>query len=271
MKKSLSIRLHSSICSKRMLITVSGGSLILIWYFLKNFILYNIYIEPISLFSIGDFYLNCIFESHARSGFDLFAPALAVMPAATLFCDDYNCGYIKNILVREKRVQYIQEVFICSTAAGGLAVALPCCLTSFFFMLIGQPNTKIDIVGGISSLLGETIFADIQFIGGGIVVVLILLVYAFLFGAVWSDIGLCISAFSPNRYITLAAPFAIYFSLHLILYRTHTFLQFSPANMLMANATFIPNIAFPIVYEMFLLLGSLYLFKSRINRRLRNV
>jgi len=58
---------------------------------------------------MGTTFLNEIFVTDATSGFGLFAPILAVLPATTLFCDDYNSGYIKPILSRIEKKRYIKE------------------------------------------------------------------------------------------------------------------------------------------------------------------
>lgn len=116
-----------------------------------------------------------------------------------------------------------------------------------------------------------TVFSSIQFICGGALVVLLFLVLAFLFGALWSNIGLCISVFVPNRYVTLITPFAIYFALHILLYRTGVLLLFSPVNMLMPTAAFIPDLLFPFAYQGILLLGSFVVYHTAIKRRLSDV
>lgn len=271
MSGSLTVRLRASIFSARMLASILIGIVMLTWYFIKNFALYNAYIGPLSLSEWDDIYLNSIIQSHTRSGFDLFAPILAVLPASTLYCDDYSSGYIKNILLRRQRKQYAREILLCSAIAGGLAVFFPCLITSLFYMAIGAPNLKQNVINGATSLLEETIFSEIQFINGGLQVVLYLLLQAFLFGAAWSNIGLCISVYAPNRYITLVSPFACYFACHLLLYRTKIFLLFSPVNMLTPDAAFIPNMLFPVAYQVVLLLASKEIFLPSIHKRLQDV
>lgn len=106
--------------------------------------------------------------------------------------------------------------------------------------------------------------------GGGLVV-MFLLALAFLFGAVWSNVGLCVSAFSPNRYVALAAPFAVYFGLHLFCYRVGSLLMFSPVNMLMPFVDFLPNIPYLFVYQGVLLAAAIGLFHAAARRRLNDV
>ena len=106
---------------------------------------------------------------------------------------------------------------------------------------------------------------------GGIGLAMLLLVLAFLFGALWSDIGLLVSAVVPNKYAALSIPFAIYFVVHLFLYKSDIFLVFSPANMLMPSTTFIPYKAYPFVYQI-ALMGMVNLAYNKIMEvRLENV
>ena len=72
-----------------------------IWYYIKY--------GAINFSDMGTTFLNEIFVTDATSGFGLFAPILAVLPATTLFCDDYNSGYIKPILSRIEKKRYIKE------------------------------------------------------------------------------------------------------------------------------------------------------------------
>jgi len=220
---------------------------------------------------MGTIFLDDIYMAYTRNGFSLFAPVLAVMPAATIFCDDYNSGFLKFILGRAKKKQYIRETLLCSTISGGLAVCLPCLLAEIFLLANGRLNTKENMIQGYSTVFDETVYADIQYVWGGIGLALLLLLLAFLFGALWSDIGLLVSAIVPNKYAALVMPFAIYFASHLLLYKSDVFLVFSPANMLMPSATFIPYKAYPFVYQI-ALLGIVGLVYSRIMEgRLKDV
>ena len=100
---------------------------------------------------------------------------------------------------------------------------------------------------------------------------LMLLALAFFFGAIWSGAGLLVSVLFPNKYLALAAPFALYFSLHLLLYRTGALLVFSPVNMLMPNTVFIPFPLYPLLYETVLLGVIGVLFFRLAERRLWDV
>ncbi len=271
MSKSLRVRLKETIFSSSMYASVLIGLFLLMWSFIFNLVIYNLSVGPLTIKEMASTFLNDIYVSHARSGFDLFAPILAVLPATTLFCEDYNSGYIKAILFRTNKRKYSYETLLCSSIAGGLAVLLPSLISSLFFVIIGEPNLAENLRHGYSTIFDESFFASIQFVWGGGLVVIILLVLAFIFGAVWSNIGLCISAVIPNRYIALAAPFALYFAIHLLLYRINSLLFLSPVNMLMPIVNFLPNIIYPFAYQGVLLFITFVLFPKFVGRRCENV
>lgn len=271
MSRSLQVRLKAAILSPAMLISVCIGVFMLTWQHTFNTIIYNLSIGPVSLKEMGYIYLDDIYGSHALSGFDLFAPILAVLPATTLFCEDYNSGYIKSILNRVEKKRYIRETVFCSSIAGGLAIFLPSLITSIFYIVNGKPNTAENAGINYFTVFDETVYSQLQFVWGGLLMVILLLVLAFMFGAVWSNVGLCISTFIPNRYIALAAPFALYFITHLIFYRIGFLLVFSPVNMLMPATTFIPSMSYPFIYQILLFVVIAFIFDRSIKGRLNDV
>lgn len=271
MSKSLWVRLKATILSPAMFVSVCVGVFMLTWQHIFNVIIYNLSIGPVTLKEVGYIYLDDIYGSHALSGFDLFAPILAVLPATTLFCEDYNSGYIKSILNRVEKKRYMWETVICSSVAGGLAIFLPSLITSIFYIVNGKPNTPENAGINYFTVFDETVYSKLQFVWGGLLMVILLLVLAFMFGAVWSNIGLCISTLIPNRYIALAAPFALYFIAHLIFYRIGFLLVFSPVNMLMPATTFIPSMSYPFIYQIVLFVAVILIFNKSIKGRLSDV
>ena len=273
MSKSLSRRLKTSIFSPAMFVSVFVGVWFLTWNRVVTLISYNArYGAALTFRDIGSVFLDDIAVSHSLSGYDLFAPILAVLPAAALFCEDYNSGYIKSILNRVEKRRYIRETLLCSSIAGGLAIFLPCFLSGLFYLVNGKLDTLDNINSwGYSTSFDETVYSQVQYIWGGLLLALMLMVLAFLFGAIWSDVGLLVSVLFPNKYLALAAPFALYFSIHLIFYRLEFLLVFSPVNMLMPNTTFIPFTLYPLLYEVLLLTLICILFTVLTRRRLWDV
>ena len=82
-----------------MAVSVCVGMWFLMWGRAANLISYNAsYDAALTFRDIGSIFLDDIAVSHSLSGYDLFAPILAVLPAAALFCEDYNSGYVKSIM-----------------------------------------------------------------------------------------------------------------------------------------------------------------------------
>jgi len=271
LSRSLKTQLKRAILSPGMILSVIIGTYLLTSGFLLNVIMYNISVGPLSIKEASSTFLEDINSSHALGGFDLFAPILAVLPAVTFFCEDYNSGYIKSILGRVNRKRYLNEHLICSTVAGGLSIFLPTLISSAFYMVIGGPYLEENIRQGYESLYAASIFKDIQFIFGGGLIVVLLLILSFLFGAVWSNVGLCISVLHPNRYIALAFPFVLYFFLFLFCYRINALLFLSPVNMLMPDVSVITFLGYPFIYQAVWLAVVSGLFFFGAKRRLRDV
>lgn len=266
---SFRYRLKTIIMSPNMLISILIGVVMLLWNHVASWLNYNLYIGPLSFKEMGSVFLDDIFKSYNFSGFGLFAPFLAVLPAATIFCDDYNSGYIIPVISRTGYKRYIAESISCVSISGGLALFIPCFVTYTFYLINGKLNTYENMYNGYSTVFDETVYSDIQYIWNGLFLYILLLVLAFLFGAVWAMAGYLTSTITTNRYITLAAPFVVYFTAHLVLYRTERFLLYSPINMIFPDGVFIPHPAFPFIYQLILLLifslCSVYLIRRKIH------
>ncbi len=260
-----------TIFSSSMMLSVLIGLLLLTRFRIQNFVSYNLNYGPLALKEMGAIFLDDIYMAHTRNGFSLFSPILAVIPATTIFCEDYNSGYIKSILSRVEKKQYIKETYICSTISGGLSIFLPCLLTDIFMLVNGKLNTKENMIQGYSTVFDETVYSNMQYVWGGILLAVLLLILSFLFGAFWSNVGLLVSAIVPNKYMALAMPFSIYFAIHLLFYKSNVLLIFSPANMLMPSSTFIPYKAYPFLYQIVLLGAVSFLYKKVMKRRLEDV
>ena len=266
MSKSLKERLKRTIFSKGMLISILIGVLMLSWQtVMREISYYSKYGENIKL----GIFIDEIYNAHTHSGYDFFAPIFAVLPAAIIFCDDYNSGYIKNILTRTNKKRYIKETFFCSSIAGGLAIFIPTTINVVVNYILGEKNFAQN--QGYTSILDDTIFANIQYIGGGVLVAIMILILSFLFGAIWSNIGLLISAVKPNRYLALSVPFAIFFAIHIVCYKIGSILFLSPMNLIVPLENFIPSIIFPFVYQIAIFIIVYIAFYYFAKRRIKDV
>lgn len=143
---------------------------------------------------------------------------------------------------------------------------LPDLIASIVFMIWGEPNYPTQY----GTVVDESVFAGIQYVWDGRLVAILWLISAFLCGVTWANIGLCISAFIPNRYVTLAAPFAIYYGAHLLLYRSGELLVLSPVNMVQPIEV-VPNLAYPYLYNIVLFSITVLIYYGAARRRLCDV
>ena len=111
MTESLKMRIKNTLFSPFMVVSVLLGLLFLLRGKVLSVISYNCrYNAHLSFKDVGDMFLQDIHTAHVISGYDVFAPIFAVLPSATIFCDDFNSGYIKWILNRSSRKRYIKKV-----------------------------------------------------------------------------------------------------------------------------------------------------------------
>lgn len=212
-----------------------------------------------------DDYINLFFSSLALGGYLIFTPLISVLPAVVPFCDEINTGYYQFVVVRKGRARYLFSRWLSNAMAGGLATAGPLVLLAGIALLRCEPYTQQMMDEGSFSPLHSSIFAPFETVGGGLLVVGILVGLAFLFGAVWSTVGLGVAAWIPNRYVGLCAPFVLFFFLHLVCSFLHLE-TFSPVNTILPDI--LPSFAFLAVYQLILMAAATLVYGLGANRRL---
>lgn len=156
--------------------------------------------------------LSMLTYPSALSGFTPFAAIFPMLVYSTMFCEEYNSGYIKQIVLRIGGRRYLLSRILATAVSGAATLGVSMFLLSAFLLAIGVPSTKENAYMFKSLIWGP--YVDIA---GGALVLLAKTVLASLFGAVWALVALWISTIMPNRYVTLIAPFAIYQALWILL------------------------------------------------------
>lgn len=178
-------------------------------------------------------YLYIISVPMALSGFVPFACIFPVLPYGTSFCDDYNSGYLRMITLRTGYKKYAIQRLASVGISGGFGILIPFLLIFIIAIIIGGPCTGINE----DQFYLYTVWEDYVAIGGGLLVLGGKLLLALLFGMVWSLVALAISAWIPNRYVTLIAPFILYEAMWVLLQGQ----PFNPAFLLRGD---VPDISF---------------------------
>lgn len=210
-------------------------------------------------------YINFIFSSLALGGFLIFTPIISVLPAVIHFCDELNTGYYKFVVLRKGSTSFIVSRWLSNAIAGGVATAGPIVVMTFIALIRCKPYTQQMMDQGSFSPLHHTIMKPFELVWGGLFPLLMIIVFGFVFGAVWSTVGLALSTLIPNRYIGLCAPFIFFFFLHLLF----SFLRletFSPVNTILPDI--LPSFWFLAVYQLILMAVATVIFWIGAKRRL---
>ena len=192
------------------------------------------------------------YTSHSQGCFDIFAPALASIPFSAKFIDEYNDKNIYFILTRERKWKYCVHHIVIRLINGGLGVALPNVILLIFCAVCGTSYTPNDVPRGFSTLFQNTALEPFQFMLNGYMVAVIVVILSFVFGLIWSSIGVLFSAMIPNKYAAVAFPMIVYYFISLILYGIGAN-QYSPMAMIIPNAEGIENLGFVFLFQLVVL------------------
>lgn len=182
------------------------------------------------------------------SDFSPFAALFCVFPFADSFCEDYNSGIIQSVVVRVGPKKYSSQRGLSVALSGGLlmsSVVLAVILICVF--LADQPETVAS-----SQFMYKSIWArmDLVLRYHGFFFLSFKVLIAFLFGCLWGLVGLAISVFITNRYVTYIAPFVLYQICWFLLEGS----AFNPVYMLRGDAEFIPSLGFLFCYQILLII-----------------
>ena len=202
--------------------------------------------------------MTLLSEPLALSSFTPFAVLFCALPYSISFCEDYNSGYMRTIIVRIGKFRYIANRIISVMFSGTLAMGIPIA-TIILLCVIGatQPITQDTL-----DWLPRNWIPYTQHMSGLWMFILKILL-AMLFGAVWSLMALFISTLIPNRYVTLIAPFVIYQAMWALLPES----QWNPLYQLRADFEGLPSIWFSFTYQ--ICLTCILVFASALGMRRR--
>lgn len=98
----------------------------------------------------------------------------------------------------------------CLRRRGKRSAACSVCAHNAHFCAPYTPN------GHSKTPLDGSILQPFENVAGGLGLVGVIILLAFLFGVVWGVIGTALSAAVPNRYVALCGPFVLFFLMHLV-------------------------------------------------------
>lgn len=175
------------------------------------------------------------------SDYTPFAAIFCVLPFTDSFCDDYASGYVHAITLRIGPKEYARQRFVSNALIGGITQGVIVAITlSVCYLGADTPDT----LESIAFMQGTPWYElDLLLRFHGTLFFTLRVLLAFLFGALWASVGLCVSAFSANRYITLVVPFVLY----QLLWRLIDIPLFNPVEALGGNS--VPSLLLMVVYQ----------------------
>ncbi len=157
------------------------------------------------------------------STFNMLMVMVCVLPYSTSFCSDWNSQNIRSCVIRTGCVKYCLSKVISCALSSGCAMMLGMVL----FLISLLPRLPLVSVRATNyeyfatrTLAGEFLLQN-QYIKYFLVYILL----GFLTGALWSIVGLFISAYVPNKFVIICGPFIIYYFLNLISYSFPIYLR----------------------------------------------
>lgn len=204
----------------------------------------------------GDAYF---FNISMHFGYYIYAAPLACAFASSgLFCNDAEAGFYRLRLMKSGRREYKYGLFFGSTIGGGLALMLGVILFAALCSMIYRPYLHASEMAAMDAWLPV-----LNSLTGNWNYMVVNAFLAFVFGMVWSGVGLTFSILSPNRYVSYLAPFIICFCAVLILP-----IGLHPLEMLVQMNW--ESFTFPklFAYQTILYLGTLTLFSYAFERRI---
>lgn len=204
------------------------------------------------------------------SGTNSLVLLFCVLPYTMSFCSDWDSKYIRMIVARVGPFRYtVSKFFSCffsswlATAAGILFFILP---FSLILPLVSPDAENVQNYVAMSTLQ-EQMLGQGQF-------VLYFIIYIFLrslHNGFWAAVGLCASAYIPNRFVAVFVPYIGFFMLSFVTYQFPTWLRLSKlgtADFTLGGVAF--NIIYAILFFAVLLFIMGLLFFQTVKKRVSN-
>lgn len=199
------------------------------------------------------------FNISLHFGYFIYAAPLAcAFASSSNLVNDVEAGFYRLRLLKSGRREHQYGLFIGSTVGGGLALMLGVLLFATVCAMFYGTTASISNMAAMDAWLPLLDDANANWN-----YMLVSSLLAFVFGMVWSGVGLAISVYSPNRYVSYLTPFIICFCSVLVLP-----INLQPLEMLVQmNWT---TFTFPklLTYQFILYIAALVWFMCAFERRI---
>lgn len=132
------------------------------------------------------------------------APLICAFAGSGAYCNAYEAGFYRQQLVRGGYKRSCPFIWFGGTFSGGVALAGGVLLFTLFQVIVFEPCQDATVIAAFD---GWMPLLSAKY--GGLWYMLVHVGLAFLFGTVWSGIGIALSVFQPNRYVCYFSPFIL--------------------------------------------------------------
>lgn len=210
---------------------------------------------------------NLYADCFAASGMMFVVSFIAAIPYSTIFCNEYNSGYIRFVLPKLGFKEYFKRKVISVSSAGAVSIGVSLVIIFSIILIVGRPYSIDDIY-----ILEENIWYNVILNGGILAFFAVKLLLGSLYGVVWSIFGFAVSTWITNKYVTLIAPFAVNQILWIAL---QAYPDINPIRMFRADFAvtnwFVDSFMYVITYQFILLSVFLVFAYWGMKRRLKDV
>lgn len=220
----------------------------------------------VNYYSYGDLISYCFLFTP----FIVFAPIISSVVGSGIICDDIQSGCIKSILIRMSKEKYAVCKFISGICSGGLVMGIASAVLMGIIMLIGIP-IGMDYNSTLNGPFDGTAFESIQYLSDGLYVILMTIILSFIFGAVWTAVGMAFSVYVHQKYLAIAFPLVLYYLLNMLSLKVEGLLKFAPMYTIVPGTTVINSIAFIFIEQIVFLIFIYSVYFIGIEMKMKNV
>lgn len=158
-------------------------------------------------------YVNTVYRdaiSITPSMFYRFIPFICVLAYGWSYSNDIRSGYIKSIITRTSKLNYLTSKYFATFISGGMVVTIPILVNILIlacFMPFRMPNiSESSYYTEIPAFAFTNLFYKAPQL-----YMMIVLVFHFILGGLFATFAMAVSMFTTNKYIVTLFPFIFSF------------------------------------------------------------
>ena len=203
-------------------------------------------------------YFDILARTISSESVIFFSPILASLVMAGVYVDDLKTGYIKFFIMRVTRKSYIFARIIGCFLAGALVLSLGMFAAIFLSTVIAACIDKTSTILCVGAYNMKQL--------------LILLLFYFITGGLWSVTGLVCSAIMESRVIAYCSPFIVFYFLIILNERFFpAFYIISPKEWLNSSIYWNSESMYTVIVILVILITLITTFRLLAMRRLKQL